>query len=82
MPYGFRRGRSAHDALSALRKGIIEQRQLIDADISKYFDSITHSHLRSFLDLRIKDGVARRMIRLKAGVLDVHRPVAGPLRAG
>ena len=62
--YGFRRGRSAHDALSALRKGIIEQRQrwVIDADISKYFDSITHSHLRSFLDLRIKDGVARRMI--------------------
>ena len=80
--YGFRRGRSAHDALSALRTGIIEQRQwwVIDADISKYFDSITHSHLRSFLDLRIKDGVARRMIDkwLKAGVLEedaLHRPV-------
>ena len=44
-----RRGRSAHDALSALRTGIIEQRQrwVIDADISKYFDSITHSHLRA-----------------------------------
>ena len=39
--YGFRRGRSAHDALSALRTGIIEQRQrwVIDADVEKYFDS-------------------------------------------
>ena len=82
--YGFRRGRSAHDALSALRTSIIGQRQrwVIDADISKYFDSIAHSHLRSFFDLRIKDGVARRMIDkwLKAGTLEedaLHRPVAG-----
>ena len=76
--YGFRRGRSAHDALNELRTGIIEQRQrwVIDADISKYFGSITHSHLRSFLDLRIKDGVARRMIDkwLKAGVLEEDCP--------
>ena len=87
--YGFRRGRSAHDALNALRKGIIEKRQrwVIDADVEKYFDSITHSHLRSFLDLRIKDGVARRMIDkwLKAGVLEedtLHRPVAGTPQGG
>ena len=87
--YGFRRGRSAHDALNALRKGIIEQRQrwVIDADVEKYFDSIRHSHLRSFLDLRIKDGVARRMIDkwLKAGVLEegaLHRPVAGTPQGG
>ena len=86
--YGFRRGRSAHDALNALR-GIIEQRQwwVIDADVEKYFDSIRHSHLRSFLDLRIKDGVVRRMIDkwLKAGVLEggtVHRPVAGTPQGG
>jgi retron-type reverse transcriptase len=45
--YGFRPKRSAHDALDALRKGIIEQRQrwVIDADVEKYFDSIRHSHL-------------------------------------
>ena len=82
--YGFRRGRSAHDALNALRSGIMEHRQrwVIDADLKSYFDSISHTHLRSFLDLRIKDGVARRMIDkwLKAGVLEegtLHRPVAG-----
>ena len=87
--YGFRRGRSAHDALDALRAGIIERRQrwVIDADLKSYFDSISHTHLRSFLDLRIKDGVARRMIDkwLKAGVLEegtVHRPVAGTPQGG
>ena len=72
--YGFRPGRSAHDALNALRAGIIEQRQrwVIDADLKSYFDSISHTHLRSFLDLRIKDGVVRRMIDkwLNAGVLE------------
>ncbi len=62
--YGFRPKRSAHDALDALRKGIIEQRQrwVIDADLKSCFDSISHTHLRSFLDLRIKDGVVRRML--------------------
>ena len=72
--YGFRPGRSAHHALCALRNGIMEQghRWVIDADISKYFDSIDHRHLRTFLDLRIRDGVIRRMIDkwLKAGVLE------------
>ncbi len=87
--YGFRPGRSAHDALNAVRKGIIEQRQrwVIDADLKAYFDSIPHAHLRTFLDLRIKDGVVRRMIDkwLKAGVLEegtVHKPVAGTPQGG
>ena len=72
--YGFRRGRSAHDALQVLRTGIMERhlRWVIDADLSNYFGSISHTHLRAFLDLRIKDGVVRRMIDkwLKAGVLE------------
>ena len=84
--YGFRRGRSAHDAL---RKGIIEQRQrwVVDADVAKYFDNIPFTRLRSFLDLRIRDGVVRRMIDkwLNAGVLEegtVHKPVAGTPQGG
>jgi len=72
--FGFRPGRSAHDAIRSLRNGIMDtgQRWVIDADISKYFDSIDHRHLRGFLDLRIRDGVIRRMIDkwLKAGVLE------------
>ncbi|UWQ64531.1 group II intron reverse transcriptase/maturase [Leisingera caerulea] len=87
--FGFRPDRSAHDAIRSLRDGIMEtgQRWVIDADISKYFDSIDHGHLRSFLDLRIKDGVIRRMIDkwLKAGVLDrgtLTKSVAGTPQGG
>ncbi len=72
--YGFRPGRSAHDALQSLWDGIMGQnlRWVVDIDISKYFDSISHTHLRGFLDQRVKDGVVRKMIDkwLKAGVLD------------
>jgi RNA-directed DNA polymerase len=72
--YGFRPGRSAHQALQDLRTGFMRHglRWVIDLDIEKYFDSISHSHLRSFLDRRVTDGVIRRMIDkwLKAGVLE------------
>ncbi len=72
--YGFRPGRGCHDALDAIRTGVMAQRQrwAIDADVEKYFDTIRHDQLRKILDLRIKDGVIRRMIDkwLKAGILD------------
>ena len=72
--FGFRRGRSAHQALQYLRAGFMSLglRWVIDIDIEKYFDSIPHSHLRDFLDRRVTDGVIRRMIDkwLKAGVLE------------
>ena len=72
--YGFRPGRSAHQALQNLRTGFMSQglRWVLDIDIEKYFDSIPHSHLRTFLDRRVTDGVIRRMIDkwLKAGVLE------------
>jgi hypothetical protein len=47
-------------------------RWVVDIDIVKYFDSISHSHLRNFLDQRVTDGVIRWMIDkwLKAGVLE------------
>ncbi len=72
--YGFRPGKGCHDALDAIYSGIMEGRNrwVIDADLENYFGSIRHDTLRSFLDLRIKDGVIRRMIDkwLKAGILD------------
>jgi group II intron reverse transcriptase/maturase len=72
--YGFRPGRSAHQALNQLA-GVItvhRQRWVIEVDIRKYFDSIPHSHLREILDQRVTDGVVRRMIDkwLNAGVLE------------
>jgi RNA-directed DNA polymerase len=72
--YGFRPGRSAHDALHALRTAFMTQglRWVLDVDIAKYYDTISHSILRNFLDRRVTDGVIRRMIDkwLKAGVLE------------
>ena len=56
--YGFRPGRSAHQALQELRNGFMRQglRWVIDLDIENYFGSISHSHLRAFLDRRVIDG--------------------------
>jgi group II intron reverse transcriptase/maturase len=72
--YGFRPGRSAHQALRQLSGVITVRRQhwVLDVDIRKYFDSIPHQELRAILDQRVTDGVIRRMIGkwLKAGVLE------------
>jgi RNA-directed DNA polymerase len=72
--YGFRPGRSAHDALHDLRTALMTQgmRWVLDIDIKRYFDTIPHSQLRGFLDRRVTDGVVRRMIDkwLKAGGLE------------
>jgi len=87
--YGFRPGRSAHQALDALRGACMGcgVRWCIDVDIKSYFDTIDHGHLRSFLDQRVTDGVIRRMIDkwLKAGVLEegrLHRPTQGSPQGG
>ena len=87
--YGFRPGRSAHQALQNLHDAVMNQRLrwVIDIDIEKYFDSISHAHLRDFLDQRVTDGVIRRMIDkwLKAGVLEkglLHHSTAGSPQGG
>jgi RNA-directed DNA polymerase len=75
--YGYRRGRSAHGALGAIRSGITKDggRWVLDVDIRKFFDSIDHSKLREFLARRITDGVVRKLIDkwLKAGVMEDGR---------
>jgi RNA-directed DNA polymerase len=72
--YGFRPGKSAHQALRALRSFIMENgaRWVLDVDLRRYFDTIDHRHLRCFLGRRVADGVVRRLIDkwLKAGVLE------------
>src|SRR5208283_1096180 len=76
--YGFRPGRSAHQALRTLQNVLWAKRLywVLDIDIRKYFDSIPHSHLRTFLDQRVTDGVIRRMIDkwLKAGAVEDGLP--------
>ena len=75
--YGFRPRRSAHQALSTLWEGLTKMRGgwVLEVDIKGFFDALDHSQLRSFLDLRVRDGVVRRTINkwLKAGVLEEGR---------
>jgi RNA-directed DNA polymerase len=72
--YGFRPRRSAHQALVALREGLMEMDGgcVLDADIKDFYGSLVPAHLRKFLDQRVVDGVIRRTIDkwLKAGVLE------------
>jgi RNA-directed DNA polymerase len=87
--YGFRPGRSAHQALDDLwRQAMdVEGGWVVDVDIRKFFDTIDHAHLRDFLGRRIRDGVLLRLIGkwLNAGVLDagvLTHPEAGSPQGG
>jgi RNA-directed DNA polymerase len=86
--FGFRPGRSAHQALQRLwRSAMSFGAVVLEVDIQAFFDSLDHGHLRSFLDRRVRDGVIRRMIDkwLKAGVLEegsVSYPEAGTPQGG
>lgn len=74
--YGFRPGRSAHQALEEIYRGTsIHGGYVIDLDIKSFFDTLDHGHLREFLDKRVCDGVIRRVIGkwLKAGVMEEGR---------
>lgn len=72
--YGFRPGRSAHQALEELQKRPTFWLRcwVVDADIQSFFDTIDHARLRSILDQRVGDGVIRRLIDrwLNAGVME------------
>jgi RNA-directed DNA polymerase len=87
--YGFRPGRSAHGALSDLWSQCMTSgiQWILDMDISKFFDTLEPSHLRSFLQHRVRDGVITRLIGkwLHAGVLEegvLHYPEAGTPQGG
>jgi len=70
--YGFRIGRSQHNALDALSVAVTSKRVnwILDADIEGFFDAIDHEWLIKFLEHRIGDRRILRLIRkwLRAGV--------------
>jgi group II intron reverse transcriptase/maturase len=87
--YGFRPGRSAHQALEALWRGIMRMGGcwVLEVDIRSYFDTVEHEHLREFLKKRVRDGVILRTIGkwLKAGVMEdgaIHYPQQGTPQGG
>jgi group II intron reverse transcriptase/maturase len=72
--YGFRPGRSPHDALDALAVGIEKKKVnwILDADIRGFYDAIDHEWLCKFVEHRIADRRVLRLIRkwLAAGVIE------------
>jgi RNA-directed DNA polymerase len=87
--YGFRPGRSAHQALEALRQQVMDLGGcwLVEVDIRKFFDTLDHACLRVLLRQRVRDGVLLRLIDkwLSAGVLEdgaLTYPEAGTPQGG
>ena len=89
--YGFRPGRSAHQALKSFRDQTMNCQPrggwVYEVDLRKFFDTLEHSHLRQFLRLRVRDGVLLRLIDkwLKAGVMEdgnVSYPDSGSPQGG
>jgi RNA-directed DNA polymerase len=72
--YGFRPGRSAHQALQALWQQLMKMQGgwVVEVDIRRFFDTLDHAWLRELLQRRVRDGVLTRLIGkwLNAGVLE------------
>ena len=88
--YGFRPGRSAHQAVTRAQQHIAAgYRWVVDLDLEKFFDRVNHDKLMSQIARRVHDKRLLRLIRswLKAGVLenglvgptDEGTPQGGPL---
>ena len=87
--FGFRPGKSPHQALQYIYNQCYEQQvaYILDVDLRQYFDTIDHGHLREILRRRVGDGVITRLINkwLKAGVWEdgsVHYPKTGNPQEG
>jgi RNA-directed DNA polymerase len=88
--YGFRPGRSAHQAVEAAQKYIAEgYRWVVDLDLEKFFDRVNHDKLMAKIADRVNDKRLLKLIRafLRAGVtedglvspVDEGTPQGGPL---
>jgi RNA-directed DNA polymerase len=76
--FGFRPGRSAHQALEEIRQNLQEgRREVYDADLQSYFDTIPHDKLMACVQKRVVDGSVLKLIRmwLKAVIVE---PGQGP----
>jgi RNA-directed DNA polymerase len=87
--YGFRPGRSPHEALDALSVGIMQRKVnwVLDADIRGFFDTLDHEWLVKFVEHRVADRRIVRLIQkwLKAGVLEEGKhiePEMGTIQGG
>ena len=89
--YGFRPGRSCHDAIRELKRATRKSRAryVVEADISSYFDTVNHDWMMKFLAHRIADKTILRIVKkwLNAGFMengvkcrtDEGTPQGGPI---
>ena len=81
--YGFRPGRSPHQALDALAMAILRRKVnwVLDADIRAFFDTVEHGWLVKFIEHRVADRRVVRLIQkwLKAGVLEDGKRIQSEL---
>lgn len=87
--YGFRPGRSAHQALQSMRDQLMQSAGgwILEVDIRKFSDTLDHAILRELVQRRVRDGVLLRLIGkwLNAGVLEggqISYPDAGSPQGG
>jgi RNA-directed DNA polymerase len=87
--YGFRPGRSQHQALEVLWREMMSMGGgwILEVDIRSFFDTLDHGHLQEILRHRVRDGVVVRMVGkwLNAGVLEagcVTHPEQGTPQGG
>jgi RNA-directed DNA polymerase len=90
--YGYRPGRKAVDAVDAIREELRHGRtELIDADLSGYFDTIDHTKLLNLVAKRVSDGSILRLIKLflkapiverKNGKVSYHKNDRGTPQGG
>lgn len=86
--YGFRPGRSAHQAIARAQSHIkAGYRWVVDLDVEKFFDRVNHDKLMSDVRKRVKDRRVMELIHryLKAGVMEhdaLHETVEGTPQGG
>ncbi len=87
--YGFRPGRSAHQALQLVQSQTVKMagRWILEVDIRNFFGTLDHSHLRNIVRKRVRDGVLLRLIGkwLNAGVMEdgaITYPESGTPQGG
>jgi retron-type reverse transcriptase len=72
--YGFRPGRSQHDALDALSYALLKKKvnYILDADVRSFFDNLDKGWMIRFIEHRVADPRILRLIQkwLKAGVME------------
>lgn len=73
--HGFRPGRSAHQALEEIRKNLLAgRREIYDADLQSYFDTIPHAKLMACVRMRVTDGSVLKLIRQWLEAVVVEQP--------